>query len=95
MELRHLRHFVAAAEHLHFTRAAEALGVSQPTLSLQIRELERELKVPLFDRIGRSVRLTEAGEVFRRHAIRALREVESGQGAVGDLLGVRGKLRVG
>jgi len=96
MELRHLRHFVAAAEALHFTRAAEALGVSQPTLSLQIRELERELRVALFDRIGRSVRLTEAGEVFRRHAIRALREVESGQAAVADLEGVRGgKFRVG
>jgi len=96
MELRHLRHFVAAAEFLHFTRAAESLGVSQPTLSLQIRELEQELKTPLFDRIGRSVRLTEAGEVFRRHAVRALREVESGQGAVADLQGLRsGRLRVG
>ncbi len=96
MELRHLRSFVAAADSLHFTRAAEALGVSQPTLSLQIGDLERELGTALFDRIGRSVRLTEAGEVFRRHAVRALREVESGQGAVADLLGLRsGTLRVG
>ena len=96
MELRHLRTFVVAAEALHFTRAAEALDVSQPTLSLQIRELERELGVPLFDRVGRSVRLTEAGEVFRRHAVRALREVEAGQGALADLRGVRrGTVRVG
>ena len=95
MELRHLRTFAVAAEALHFTRAAEALDVSQPTLSLQIRELERELGVPLFDRVGRSVRLTEAGAVFRRFAERALREVEAGQGALADLQGVRrGTVRV-
>lgn len=96
MELRHLRYFLAVADALHFTRAAEGLNVSQPTLSLQIQELERELGSPLFDRIGRSVRLTEAGVVFRRHALRALREVEAGQGEVADLLGLRrGTLRVG
>jgi len=96
VELRHLRTFVVAAEALHFTRAAEALDVSQPTLSLQIRELERELGTPLFDRVGRTVRLTEAGAVFRHHAIRALREVEAGQGALADLRGVRrGVVRVG
>ena len=96
MELRHLRYFLAVAEALHFTRAAESLGMSQPTLSQQIRELERELGSPLFDRIGRSVRLTEAGEVFRRHAVRAVREVETGQAAVADLRGLnQGTLRVG
>ncbi len=96
MELRHLRTFVVAAEALHFTRAAETLDVSQPTLSLQIRELERELGTPLFDRVGRTVRLTEAGSLFRHYAIRALREVEAGQGALADLQGVRrGVVRVG
>jgi LysR family cyn operon transcriptional activator len=96
VELRHLRYFLAVADSLHFTNAAESLGVSQPTLSLQVRELERELGTPLFDRIGRSVRLTEAGAVFRRHAQRALREVEAGQAAVADLRGLRqGTLRVG
>ncbi len=84
------------ADALHFTRAAEGLHVSQPTLSTQIKELEVELGIPLFDRVGRSVRLTEAGELFRQHAARALREVEAGRGAVADLLGVRrGTLRVG
>jgi LysR family transcriptional regulator, cyn operon transcriptional activator len=96
VELRHLRYFLAVAETLHFTRASEALHISQPTLSLQIMELERMLGAPLFDRNGRSVRLTEAGVVFRRHAIRALREVETGHAAVSDLLGLhRGTLRVG
>jgi LysR family transcriptional regulator, cyn operon transcriptional activator len=96
VELRHLRYFLAVADSLHFTRAAESLALSQPTLSLQIKELERELGAPLFDRIGRSVRLTAAGAVFREHARRALREVEMGRGAVADLLGLhRGTLRVG
>ncbi len=96
MELRHLRYFLAAADALHFTRAAEALNVSQPSLSLQIKELERELGAPLFDRIGRSVRLTAAGVLFHRYAARALREVEMGRGAVADLQGLRqGTLRVG
>ncbi len=96
MELRHLRYFLAVAESLHFTRAAEGLHVSQPTLSSQIKELEGELGSPLFDRIGRSVRLTEAGALFRQHALRALREIEAGRGAVADLQGMRrGTLRVG
>ena len=96
MELRHLRYFLAAADALHFTRAAESLNVSQPTLSLQIKELERELGTALFDRVGRSVRLTAAGDLFRRHAARALQEVELGREAVADLLGLRrGRLRVG
>ena len=96
MELRHLRTFVVAAEALHFTRAAEMLDVSQPTLSLQVRELERDLGTPLFDRVGRTVRLTEAGAIFRAHAVRALREVEAGRGALADLMGLRrGTIRVG
>jgi len=96
VELRHLRYFLAVADALHFTRAAEALHVSQPTLSLQVMELERMLGAPLFNRVGRTVRLTEAGHVFRRHAIRALGEVETGEAAVADLLGLRrGTLRVG
>jgi LysR family transcriptional regulator, cyn operon transcriptional activator len=96
LELRHLRYFLAAADALHFTKAARALHISQPTLSLQIKELERELGAPLFDRVGRSVRLTEAGALFRRHAARALQETELGREAVGDLLGLRrGRLRVG
>jgi len=78
MELRHLRYFVALAETLSFTRAAERVHVTQSTLSHQIRQLEEEVGQRLFDRIGKKVVTTEAGELFLGHASRALKEVDSG-----------------
>lgn len=57
---RHINYFLAVAEHGSFTRAASALHVSQPALSQQIRQLEESLGVPLFDRSGRTIRLTDA-----------------------------------
>jgi hypothetical protein len=76
MELRHLRYFMAVASAQSFTKAAAALHVSQPSLSVQIRALEDELGSRLFDRLGRKVSLTQAGEVFHDHAERAVRELE-------------------
>jgi len=76
MELRHLRYFVAAAEEGTLTRAGERVHVAQQGLSKQIAELERELGVPLFERIPRGVRLTPAGEAFLAQARLVLAQTE-------------------
>ncbi|ORA23562.1 transcriptional regulator CynR [Mycobacterium aquaticum] len=95
MELRHVRYLLAVAEHANFTRAAETLHISQPTLSQQIRQLERTLGVQLLDRSGRAVRLTDAGEAFADHARSALRDLEAGERAVHDVRDLsRGHLRI-
>lgn len=96
MLLRHLRYLLAVAEHRNFTRAAEALHVSQPTLSQQVRQLEEQLRVQLLDRSGRSVRPTDAGELYLLHARRALRELEAAQRAIHEVRDLsRGRLRLG
>lgn len=96
MELRHLRYFVALAECLNFTRAAERVHITQSTLSHQIRQLEEEIGTRLFDRIGKRVMITEAGELFRGYASSALKEVDQGLGALkGASGGLTGTLHVG
>jgi LysR family cyn operon transcriptional activator len=96
METRHLRYFLAVAATQHMTRAAEQVHVTQSTLSHQIRQLEEMLGTVLFDRVGRGIRLTQAGEVFRGFAQRALKEIEDGAMALSELDNlVRGHLRIG
>lgn len=77
MELRHLRYFLTVAETLNFTRAAERLHIAQPPLSRQIRELEEELGVDLFDRRGKRILLSSAGEIFADRARRILAAADS------------------
>ena len=96
MELRQLLYFVKAAETLHFTEAAEAVFITQSTLSQQIKQLETELGMLLFDRVGKHVRLTEAGRVFLQHARKILAETDKARQAITDLNNlVTGDLKIG
>jgi DNA-binding transcriptional LysR family regulator len=96
MELRHLRYFVAIAEEGSFTGAAERLWVAQPGLSAQIRRLEAEVELTLFERHSRGVKLTGAGELFLDRARIALGAAEEVRATGHDLeAGLAGSLRLG
>jgi DNA-binding transcriptional LysR family regulator len=80
-----LDYFHTAARLQHVSRAAQQLGISQPALSRALAKLEADLSLPLFDRVGRSIRLTRYGEIFQRRVGRALREIEEGCAELNEL----------
>lgn len=96
MELRQLKYFKAACELQNFSEAARVLFISQSTLSQQIKQLEEELDVLLFDRIGKRVVPTEAGLAFLPYATKALYDAEDGKQIIRDLKGIEtGVLHIG
>ena len=96
MEVRNLQIFVSVAKHLNYTRAGEEVHLSQPSVSVRIKQLELELGVRLFEQLGKRVALTEAGQLLIPHAHRILTAVEDAEHAIKDLQGLqRGSLRIG
>ncbi|WP_123042832.1 LysR family transcriptional regulator [Cohnella candidum] len=90
MELRQLEYFVAVCDELHFTKAADKIGISQPNLSLQIKSLEEEVGMPLFDRIGKRIALTEAGTVLLKYARNVLQNLQNARHELYELRHQRG-----
>jgi len=96
LEIRHLRYFLAVAEAGSFSRAADRLGVSQPNISQQMRDLETVLRVDLFQRRGKRILLTSAGNIFLQHARSILRQIENFLEELSSAPGeMRGALHVG
>lgn len=96
VELRHIRYFLAVAEERHFTRAAQRLGIGQPPLSHQIKDLEREVGTPLFHRIPQGAELTEAGRAFEERVRQIPEIVADAVGAAQRAAtGETGRIRVG
>jgi DNA-binding transcriptional LysR family regulator len=96
LELRHLKYFLTVAEDLHFRKAAERLYISQPGLSRQIRQMEEDLGIKLFERHNRKVRLTKAGEYLQKELTRNLNNLDriiSYAKLIND--GMNGELRLG
>lgn len=96
MELRQLKYFIKAKELLNFTEAANALNISQSTLSQQIKQLEDELDIQLFNRIGKRIILTEAGEMFSEYASQSINKANQGLLLLKDLNNLNtGKITIG
>jgi len=96
LAIRHLRYFLAVAEAGSFSRAADRLGISQPSVSQQMRDLEASLRVSLFQRRGKRILLTSSGLVFQEHARAVLRQLETFLEELNSGPGeLRGSLRLG
>jgi len=96
LTLRQLQIFVVAARHLSYARAAEELHLSPPAVSMQLRQLEDNVGLPLFERLGRGVTLTDAGEMLVHHALRVLGEIKDAEANLLGLLGAEvGHISVG
>lgn len=96
MELKQLEYFMTLSQELHFTRAAEKLGITQPSLSQQIRLLEHEVGMPLFDRVGKKTMLTEAGRALLHHGYNVFHELSQARAVISELQGLkRGTLKIG
>ncbi|PFW78432.1 LysR family transcriptional regulator [Bacillus sp. AFS075960] len=96
MDLKQLEYFMTLCQELHFTRAAEKLGIAQPSLSQQIRLLEHEIGTPLFDRVGKRTTITEAGKTLLHHSYNIFHELSQARAAISEIQGLkRGSLKIG
>ncbi len=94
LTLRQLKVFDAVARHLSYSRAAEALYLTQPAVSMQIKQLEESAGVPLFEQIGKKIYLTEAGEEFQQYCRNILQQLNDAEAMFSDLKGMSGKLSI-
>jgi DNA-binding transcriptional LysR family regulator len=96
LSLRQLTVFLEAARQMSFARAAESLHLTQPAISMQVRQLEDAVGLPLFERVGKKLSLTQAGELVRHHAARVLGELQDAEQGLSSLKGLRsGRATVG
>ena len=96
MDVRDLQIFLSVAMHLNYTRAAEEVNLSQPSVSVRMRELERNLGSKLFEQLGKKVALTEAGQLLVPFATRVIAGISDARQAIAELQGMeRGLLRIG
>jgi len=96
MDVRDLQVFLSVARHLNFTRAGEEVNLSQPSVSVRMRQLERDLGSKLFEQLGKKIALTEAGNLLVPYASRVIAAMDDARDAIDELQGLeRGSLRIG
>jgi LysR family transcriptional regulator, transcriptional activator of the cysJI operon len=96
MDVRDLQVFLSVSKHLNYTRAGEEINLSQPSVSVRIRQLENKLRVKLFEQLGKKVVLTDAGQLLVPYANRVISAVDDAHHAIDELQGLeRGSLRIG